>query len=123
MTNTTHTPGPLHISHFNKTDIVKNRVPGTYLASCYYGPESGIPLAEAEANARLIAAAPDLFKLVKRILSDSEFFLTAIGDDPVHEMLPKWKVAEYQDAWNCDFEQWADDARAVITKAEGHSCP
>lgn len=58
MTNTTHTPGPLHISHFNKTDIVKNRVPGTYLASCYYGPESGIPLAEAEANARLIAAAP-----------------------------------------------------------------
>jgi len=55
------------------------------------------PPLDTAANARLIAAAPDLLRELKRLL---EMWEEAIG-------------------WEKDYMDMGDDARAAITKAEG----
>lgn len=61
------------------------------------GTHEGIDLDEAEANARLIAAAPDLLEALKELVAYATDGLGSLSDD--------WNVVK--------------DARAAIAKAEG----
>lgn len=76
MAQNTHTPGPWSIRHdkgFNN-DVIRSN--GRLLATCYpeASPNGRLNKAgqsEAEANARLIAAAPDLLTFVESITNAS----------------------------------------------------
>lgn len=66
-----HTVGPWHIENYSIVDpqdatiLVKGvAIPG--------GPESDSDVQQGRANARLIAAAPEMLELCKRVLRDSE---------------------------------------------------
>jgi len=74
MSAAQHTPGPWAV--FNGTDIFPDNDLGgdRHIADCF-PVQDGIPYAEREANARLIAAAPDLLKALTNCLS----FLRAKG--------------------------------------------
>ena len=72
-----HTPGPWNIRG-DAYQIVANYDADTHEGSwrehydviCTFEDEFGEPALEARANARLIAAAPDLLALVREVLSD-----------------------------------------------------
>ena len=105
---TTYTPGPWSASTQGPND------PWVIIAGC--GPafvasveDDGalITRVEANANARLIAAAPDLLAA----LEDAEFLLRMIG------MNPKEAGAMVD---SC--KRSSADARAAIAKARGESC-
>jgi hypothetical protein len=102
-----HTPGPWSVGEDNVGDGCNirdangNRVAHT-ATSRNHGTEKIDP-AEAKANARLIAAAPDLLKALKELLDASE----ASPDDlPAHEY-----ESIVADAHN--------RARAALSRAEG----
>jgi hypothetical protein len=57
-----HTPGPWRVSDFDHTEIIMNDLAGTYIAGVR---DEAIPYEEARANARLIAAAPELLAALK----------------------------------------------------------
>lgn len=87
---TKHTPGPW--------DVLK-------LANPDYAPEYGVcadaaarchAVVKGEANARLIAAAPELLAALRRLM-------------------PLWDREDVADTWSEDFEA----AEAAIAKAEG----
>ena len=87
-----HTPGPWEIETGRPLEVVL-RADGTAVGAAY-GSDS-----EAEANARLIAAAPDLLDIAQRVVAEC----TDTFHDPA-DMSPEW-VAIYR------------DARAAIAKA------
>lgn len=67
MGRTAHTPGPWLAQHDPRagyTDIMQDGLPGPLIASV---PDEGEPVQEA--NARLIAAAPELLEALERIRS------------------------------------------------------
>lgn len=61
------TPGPWAVE--SDTDIVSNS--GDFVASCHE-PESGVGTAREYANARLIAAAPELLAALQAIMDDPD---------------------------------------------------
>ena len=65
-TKHTHTPGPW------KADWVNVYREDDHLADCCPKAKNGIPLEQKEANARLIAAAPELLSALQRILEADE---------------------------------------------------
>lgn len=64
-----HTPGPWRQAKYSPCDIVINE--RTWIASSRVGMDE-IPRDEAIANARLIAAAPDLLAALEHALRDME---------------------------------------------------
>lgn len=95
METTKHTPGPWAISQ-NNPRLVKH-LSGPVLAEC--GP---VNTEEAQANARLIAAAPELFDALNKLLSRAEYHLD--------------RSATHDGLMNVDA---IVDARAVLAKAKG----
>jgi hypothetical protein len=97
---TAHTPGPWQYENSDETHWI---VPdtevrnGLWCVAQIYGPD-------VEANARLIAAAPDLLDLAKDIAGLDHRYL-AHGDNVLANALREWKAA----------------ARTAIAKAEGTS--
>ena len=90
MTTTQHTPGPWSIAGYHVGTM------GVTVASVIYA-------AGAErANARLIAAAPDLLAALERIANSEEY---------------------HGDTFSCDFETLQSVARAAIAKATGQDVP
>lgn len=89
----THTPGPWQITRDKKYD--QQRISSGDLP---------VAVTRAEANARLIAVAPDLLDLAKDIAGLDHCYL-AQGDKALQQALREWKAA----------------ARAAIAKAEGVS--
>lgn len=73
-TNTKHTPGPWAITRYSTSDgqlrIVTDDNQALPLASVNYG--DGITMKTTAANARLIAAAPDLLEALKKVLAFAE---------------------------------------------------
>ena len=104
-----HTPGPWRATRHSSivgTAVMANR--GIVVASVLGSPEV------CQANARLIAAAPDLLALAKRYASEcSECEGTGVK-------LVWAENADHNDAWDhsepCEA---CADIRAVIEKAEG----
>ena len=90
MATAQHTPGPWAIAgHYIGTL-------GVNVATVGYA--SGAE----HANARLIAAAPDLLAALERIANSEEY---------------------HGDAFSCDFETLQNVARAAIAKATGQPAP
>jgi len=68
-----YTPGPWHVSSTGTDVIGPPRVPNTTGAKArVIAVMSNAAFAECEANAHLIAAAPDLYAALKRFLSADE---------------------------------------------------
>ena len=101
MSNTKHTPGPWSISSACKNAINaerNNKLIG--IGTTYHDPDSVyfIGQDEAIANARLIAAAPELLEALKSAASlANELALaklfpgTVLNDDKVNELLDKYR--------------------------------
>ena len=100
-----HTPGPWHPGIGNGEGFIfagngrmkLNRNGGTTLYSVCR-PTTGYDTAEDDANAQLIAAAPDL--LLQLQIAAKRIGLANAEGDPI-------------------LSAWIDDARAAIDKAEG----
>lgn len=94
---TTHTPGPWKVSSLAPLNICKDN--GTLIADCCNAWQSFD--GEREANARLIAAAPDLLAALETLAN-----IAAVFPNELHE--------KHQDII---------DARAAIAKAKGEYLP
>ncbi len=90
MTQTTHTPGP-----WNNSDDGRIYATGEIVADATYGCLSR---AETDANALLIAAAPDLLAALE----------TIANSEPMDG-----------DSFVCDFDTLQSVARAALRKAKG----
>ena len=105
-----HTPGPWHVCG----DMIRSTVSNAAMrsvAKVYVSQMHGKP--EAAANARLIASAPDLLAVLKRVLgnterAEDECRLDGFGYCYTHTS-----------AFPCLVEQM----RAAIAKAEGRDFP
>ena len=101
-TKNTHTPGPWHIIHeptLNTYHIRVEDLDAAPVASLFYSSGGSRPQLSRElidANARLIAAAPDLLAACERMVRDQ--------DRPV---------------FSADFRGAVDELRAAIAKAQG----
>ena len=104
-----HTPGPWNV--YRKSDAAPNDLPwvaatgNRVLAFVAYESILKDDLARADANARLIAAAPDLLETLKLFVSEYV------------------ELVESGDAgfWDAETEEKVKQARAAIAKAEGRS--
>ena len=108
MTNTEHTPGPWQVE-----GVPKGRRPwvgriaeGRWAAlACGYTDE------EAEANARLIAAAPDLLASLERLVT----LMNIVGDEPFRNGVTDSTGS--MDEGIVIASKWLHEARAAIAKA------
>ena len=75
MAHAQHTPAPWRLNAGNETLVMGSNQRPIARAEC--GGTSGIGLAEAEANARLIAAAPDMLEALRAIATYMRGDLTA----------------------------------------------
>ena len=96
-----HTPGPWRIG---ATPPNGEQTIGTRQGLMVAVATTGIALNETLANARLIAAAPDLLEALKLVVQDDE----------------EWAASDMA----CDLDEsklpWLAPARAVIAQAQGH---
>jgi len=74
MENMKHTPGPWRLNAGNETEIMSAR---RNVARAHCGAMTGIRVDEAEANARLIAAAPDLLAACEALLQSVAYAIAA----------------------------------------------
>lgn len=97
-----HTPGPWWVDDFGTGDVRVGADPSkgmgppicdsrTFICKMYQEDERGI---DAKANARLIAAAPELLEALQKMLNDNSFYFP-------------------------EGNPWGDAARAAIAKATG----
>jgi hypothetical protein len=100
---TKHTPGPWTQPETKRTHNRWFVEGGGRLVAAASGPQFAIPADEADANARLIASAPELLAAVNRLLNTMNHVYVS---QPTHEDLPAWAEAQQQ-------------ARAAIAKATG----
>lgn len=116
--NTKYTPGPWQIDEDVATDVVamsesRDNEP-IQIADCamFAGPAES---EECEANARLIAAAPDLLDACKEALKRVALLtpFTVEGCDPILE--------KATDAAAAEADKTREQLRAAIAKAEGNS--
>lgn len=87
---TKHTPGPWDVSKLTSPDYAPEYVVCADASARWHAVVKG------EANARLIAAAPELLAALRRLM-------------------PLWDREDVADTWSEDFEA----AEAAIAKAEG----
>ena len=101
MTNTTHTPGPWRVSGYRLAVFAKLNGIKVVIADC----NRTLGYSESEANARLLAAAPDLLEALKQC---------RLALEPYDDVKPR--------DWKTDREKLAfahQAARAAIAKATG----
>jgi len=107
----THTPGPWHVYGDRKTTIWSMSAEATQVAACVNKIDRS-DLARAQANARLIAAAPELLEALRNLADDVKgvalnTYATTAGD--------------FYDAWKEEdpdgFRFW-NAAQEALAKAE-----
>lgn len=113
-----HTPGPWQLAEkYNCKDV--RAVDGPYVADC--NASAAIDWRTKEANARLIAAAPELLEALSRAVRETEQFLFEAW---LVRECPSGDVDAVQRQWlessdRLDFiEEWAEQIDA-IAKATG----
>lgn len=79
-----HTPGPWHVSQDTNVDAGDVHTDGVRVAKCWTSTFAPPPL-EAAANARLIAAAPDLLEACKTIVQLGKSRYHDLGIDKMVE--------------------------------------
>jgi hypothetical protein len=111
MTKTAHTQGPWTVDFFDKPYILTDDHT-TYVAEVVDEDEEGMapPREQVTANARLIAAAPELLAVVEKL--EKQFRQDIDNDEPI-------SGADAVD-FICEL---APLARAAIAKAHGHGSP
>jgi hypothetical protein len=69
-----HTPGPWTLSAYYPNRVIgdRNDGEGRYVADCHCNGLNGAEQPEDAANARLIAAAPDLLEALKTLVTFAE---------------------------------------------------
>jgi hypothetical protein len=100
MNETKHTQGPWkrgHHAHYNQIQIYTTH---------FYHPLAEVKGDDMQANARLIAAAPDLLEALKNYLAISSDWFVAISE---RYGVLSTEIDKYQ--------QMRDEARAAIAKA------
>lgn len=110
---TTHTPGPWRPSN----DARRVYSGHAFHIADTFGPDQ-------TANARLIAAAPDMLAACKDMLTYIEDYAqSAESDDPVHELLPRYRAAIAKAEGCCAYHRSGGDTilscGGDIAKAEG----
>ncbi len=87
-----HTPEPWELGYEDINDLVHIRKHDTDIALvCSWAQGSKNDVAEAEANARLIAAAPDLLAACKALVKAIADYQAAEGDAcPICDILPAY---------------------------------
>lgn len=103
----THTPGPWHAPADKSFYVVAGS--GDFAEqhlrdTCNIGPAPVICNASTQANARLIAAAPDLLAALKDVIGLAERGAKAGGDSEMTDLWMRGQIA---------------NARRAIAKAEG----
>jgi len=104
---TQHTPGPWYFdaNTFDELDvIVQNKYKTIIIADCCGLLNLSPPLQEAIANARLIAAAPELLEALRKVVNMHCVKLPVPGGEVIYS---------YR-----DYTGVMDKARAAIAKAE-----
>jgi hypothetical protein len=86
--NTKHTPGPWVQAEYSKLDIVANG--DTFIATARDGL-NGIARERAIANARLIAAAPELLAALESLVAEYEPNIKTFATDAPRKA--KWQSA------------------------------
>jgi hypothetical protein len=88
----THTPGPWKVIGKNETQVCSGAIQGAsgyVVAQAYSSPSAKIPYkdlwAECEANARLIAAAPDMLAALKAANSVINQYRQIADDEAVED--------------------------------------
>ena len=107
MTNSKHTPGPWHCTKKHARQISDGR--GFKIAKCLIstkGTNFELPANQAEANARLIAAAPALMEALEGAVKDMEEIVRLAGIELIE----------------LNVDEWTEDYRALIARARGQSC-
>jgi hypothetical protein len=100
-----HTPGPWSVSPpWMGFSVINGSDDKMVFAIAAGSPEEKRPDDECEANARLIAAAPEMLEALK-VLLDEYLSLVNSGDCGF---------------WDAEKDGFVINARAVITKAEGN---
>lgn len=99
MAHAQHTPAPWRLNAGNETLVMGSNQRPIARAEC--GGTSGIGLAEAEANARLIAAAPELVEALLGVIDCAG--LTA---------LPGYRL---------ELDQAVSNARALLARIKGEA--
>lgn len=108
-----HTPGPWEVALNRTTDTRVSVVAsstGVWVADARPWNLSSRAIAEQEANARLIALAPEMLEALRQALEALE----EAGNHFDHG-----NAAAAQQALGRYFELWSDDTRALLAKADG----
>lgn len=95
MSETKHTPGPWVKDYGNTTWHIKsiaNPIEGTPTVAVYHGAKS-LTESEKEANAHLIAAAPELYEALEDALKVINECIPDVCDVPVPGVAPKIRNA------------------------------
>ncbi len=111
LTESKYTPGPWKVTtdRHGRPTMVFSVSRGKGVAKTAwdgYAEQSDKEAAEEAANARLIAAAPDLLEALKKLLESEDL-----------DIYPSSIECGYE----FDAEKWAEAARAVVAKAEGRA--
>lgn len=121
-----HTPGPWRITGSKTKYIEAPLRDGWEQEVCAVGPteaDNGYGI-QHEANARLIAAAPDLLEALELVISNAE---SAVFEDWLARVCPSGDASAVQYDWlhSSDYSDFCDDwkeAHAAIDKATGEKC-
>lgn len=101
MTDTAHTPGPWEVAYLDHAEQRVVRAEHYEVCTCWHHSVGSIEK-EMEANARLIAAAPELMEALKEVMSWTR----------------NWDVQFLEDD---EWPETEEKVRAAIAKAEGRS--
>ena len=109
MTNTQHTPGPWHVQESDHagTGLLVKPIPGQVVAECD-------PVPEMEANAHLIAAAPEMHSFIRQIAE------MTIDGEPINDSNDTYYDFEMEnDDAVSTLNQLIEKARDLEAKAKG----
>jgi len=98
---TQHTPGPWRLSSGDETEIFSGAKP---VARAHCGGLTSVKLPEAEANARLIAAAPEMLAALQALTITARTFRN---------------VPKEEQEWTPYDDAALDNAYAIIARAQG----
>jgi hypothetical protein len=125
---TQHTPGPWFVHDFSAVPGFTNPTPGDVTVSCDHPATIAVAsmdraltatIDEARANARLIAAAPELLKQIKGLLGFANFVINELDiDTESTEVILK---ANGEDVAKVPLSFVLNNSKAAIAAAEGRS--
>jgi hypothetical protein len=101
MSTSKHTPGPWHYRQQTRAIVSTPNNDGAYVTVGHLSESAFIDDEKREANARLIAAAPELYAALQEIASAE----TAAGSYP-------------GDGWRLAHEKFSAFARAILAKVQ-----